>query len=148
MVATMRAIVFIVIAMRPTQAQRVFQAPPGREDVVVSIRQAGTEVLAFVAVALVGGEDTKEGGGVDVAGVEYTAQEVGTDEVAVEGFAEPVAHFGLKHPVLPLLVVAKRKGVVVTREIDRPLRGKPCLYPEVQGGGRVVNKIALQSYIL
>jgi hypothetical protein len=115
---------------------------------MVAIRQAGTYHLALVAVSLIGRKHADKRGGVNVAGVENTTQKVCANEMAVEGFAKPIAKFGLKHPVLPLLVVGKGKGIVIAREIGRPLRGKLHLYPEVQGGGEIVQKVAFYSYIL
>jgi len=144
----MGTLVLIVIAMHPAQAKGVFQAPTGREDVVIAVCQTSAEVLAFEAVALIGREHADKRGGVNVAGVENATQEVCANEMTVEGFAEPVAKFGLKHPVLPLLVVSKRKGIVVAGEIGCPLRGKLRLYPEVQGGGEIIQKVAFYSYIL
>ena len=113
---------------------------------MVAIRQAGTHHLALVAVALGRGQQTERR--LDVAYVENAHHEVCSHEMTVEGIAEPVAKFGLKHPVLPLLVVGKRKGIVIAGEIGRPLRGKLHLYPEVQGGGEIVQKVAFYSYIL
>ena len=66
----MGTFVLVIIAMHPSQANGILQAPTRRKDVVITIGQTGTKHFAFIAIAFVSRENAEERRGVDVAVIE------------------------------------------------------------------------------
>ena len=70
------------------------------------------------------------------------------EEVTAKLTAGVVAHLGLNEVVLPLLVLLEGKGIPVACELDCPPLAERFLHAEVDGGGGIVEQVALDGPLL
>ena len=138
--AAVRAVVFIVVGMYPPAAYLKAQIPAVAKHKLITVSQAGTVHSAFVTAAF----GRRENAQIQIAHIELAAQRMQCEEMTVEG----LAGLRLHQPVLHLLVVLKREGIVVSRQVDGPAGRNSEFCAQIQGRRSVVKQVRLYGYLL
>lgn len=111
------AAVFVIVEAGIPKADACLQLPSARQVPLVAIAYAGAVEPSLAVVLLQ--RMTAEG---QTPQVELPAVQVDAEIMSFVRIAQPVAHFGLHQPVLPLLF-AQGPAVVVAGEVERPAWG-------------------------
>lgn len=150
LVAAMGTFVLVGPGINVAQAYFGFQAPTPGQEPLITVTDTGPHHPAFEAVffqlAEVGTEPFEVR--IYISEVIDTTQQVESEEVAVEAFAQPVAEFGLHQPVLPLLVVVEGPSVETSGHIDSSPGRQARFHPEADRSCGIGKQVGLDRPIL